>query len=318
MAQKKDFPGRDLISLNDFSREELELLFFQTDRIKQNPAKFAHSLEGKIIVPLFFENSTRTKVSFQFATLRLGAQYSSWDVSTSSVQKGENLADTIKTIEQFSPDAFILRHNEDGSAQFAADLTNVPVINAGDGKHEHPTQTILDLYTIQELRGNIDGLKIGITGDLKYGRTVHSLVSALSIYNNCQVHFFSPEILKFPEEAKKESEKTVEIFEHPFGEMKKILPSCDILYMTRIQRERFQEGIEGQNEYNEISKTYHLVPETLEGVSKDFKIMHPLPKVEEIDFKIDKTPYAHYFAQVGNGMWTRMAELYLILGGKNE
>lgn len=318
MTNKKDFLGRDIISINDFSREELEYIFFQTDRIKQNPSKFSHSLDGKIIVPLFFENSTRTKVSFQFAALRLGAQYSTWDVGTSSVQKGENLPDTVKTLEQFSSAAFILRHNEDGSAQFIADLTNVPVINAGDGKNEHPTQTILDLYTINELRGKIDKLKIGIAGDLRYGRTTHSLVSALSLYNNCSVHLFSPEFLKFPRELISELENKIEISEHDLSEMEKIIPDCDVLYMTRIQRERFPEGTDGEIEYKKISKSYNLNPEMLKNVSPNFKIMHPLPRVSEIDSRVDETPYAHYFEEAGNGMWTRMAELYLIAGGKND
>jgi len=317
MACKKDFLGRDIISISDFSREELELIFEQTNQIKRNPAEFAHSLDGKLMTSLFFENSTRTKVSFQFAILRLGGQYSAWDVTTSSIQKGENLPDTIKTLEQFLPSAFVLRHNQDGSAQFVADLTNVPVINAGDGKNEHPTQTILDLYTIKELRGKIDGLNIAIAGDLKYGRTTHSLVSALSNYEDCNVHLISPEFLKFPKELISEFENSMKISEHDLSEMEKIISDCNVLYMTRIQRERFPEGTDGEIEYKKISKSYHLVPEMLKKVSPNFKIMHPLPRVSEIDSSVDKTPYAHYFEEAGNGMWTRMAELYLLLGGNN-
>jgi aspartate carbamoyltransferase catalytic subunit len=149
MTNKKDFFGRDIISISDFSREELEYIFFQTDRIKQNPSKFANSLDGKIIVPLFFENSTRTDLSFQMAITKLGGRFLDFDISTSSINKGETLSDTIKTIEKYEPNAFVLRHRQDGSAQFVADLTKIPVINAGDGKNEHPTQTILDLYTIK-------------------------------------------------------------------------------------------------------------------------------------------------------------------------
>lgn len=318
MINKKDFLGRDIISIGDFSREELEFLFEQTNRIKQNPSKFAHSLDGKIMIPLFFENSTRTDLSFQMAITRLGGKYLDFDINTSSVNKGETLRDTIKTISMYNPDIFVLRHNKDGSAQFVADLTSVPVINAGDGKNEHPTQTILDLYTIRELRGNIDGLKIGIAGDLKYGRTTHSLVSALSFYNNCNVHLFSPDFLRFPKELISELGESVEISEHDLSEMEEVIPDCDVLYMTRVKRERFQEGTDGEIEYKKVSKDYHLVPEMLGKVSPNFKIMHPLPRVSEIDTRVDETPYAHYFEEAGNGMWTRMAELYLIAGGKNE
>ncbi|MCK9568316.1 aspartate carbamoyltransferase [Candidatus Pacearchaeota archaeon] len=318
MVCEKDFLGRDIISINDFSREELEYLFWQTDKIKQNPSKFAHSLDGKIIVPLFFENSTRTDLSFQMAITKLGGRFLDFDISTSSINKGETLRDTIKTIERYEPDAFVLRHRQDGSAQFVADLTNVPVINAGDGKNEHPTQTILDLYTIRELRGKIDGLNIAIAGDLKYGRTTHSLVSALSNYNNCNVHLFSPDFLKFPKEKILEHQDLIQISEHGLSELEEVIRGCDVLYMTRIQRERFPEGFDGEQEYKKIVKSYHLIPEMLKKVSSNFKIMHPLPRVEEIDVRVDKTLYAHYFEEAGNGMWTRMAELYLIVGGKNE
>jgi aspartate carbamoyltransferase catalytic subunit len=319
MVLRKDFFRRDIISMNDFSREEIDFILDFAKDVKINPSKFQNSMHGKILSPLFFENSTRTATSFQMAMLQMGGRVMDFDVATSSVQKGETLTDTLMMIKGYNPSVVALRHFNGGAARLAADILDCPVLNAGDGQNQHPTQTMLDLFTIKEIRGNIDGLKIALVGDLKYGRTTHSLCLALAKYSGCKIYFVSPDSLKIPQsilENLKENE--INFCEDNFSKFQDILKLVDIVYMTRIQRERFPAGREGEQEYQKIKDEYQLKKSMLDSVNPDLKIMHPLPKVFEIDSEIDKTHFAYYFRQAENGIYIRKALLDLILNSEEE
>jgi len=306
------FFKRDVISIENFSREELDYLLDYAAELKRNSSKFKEVMNGKVLVPLFFENSTRTSMSFKMAMHHLGGSVLDFDTDASSLKKGETLSDTLKMVEGYFPDVVVLRHSKDGAAQLAADILSVPLINAGDGQNQHPTQTMLDLFSIKEAKGEVDNLEIGLVGDLKYGRTVHSLAIALSKYKNVKIYFVSPESLKVPQSFLNElREKGVIFFEYGLEELENVAKKVDILYVTRVQRERFPEGPEGEEEYQKVTSRYCLKKAMLDGVRANLKIMHPLPKVDEIEISVDSTPYAYYFEQASNGIHIRKALLYL-------
>jgi aspartate carbamoyltransferase catalytic subunit len=295
---------KDVISINDFDRGQIEGVL-KDAQIMERFMKGTDICEGKILATLFFEPSTRTRLSFESAMKRLGGKVIGFSESSStSVAKGETLTDTVRITEQYS-DIIVMRHPRDGAARLAAEVTTIPVINAGDGTNQHPTQTLLDLYTIKKELGKIDGLAIGMMGDLKYGRTVHSLSYALSRFD-VSLQFLSPQGLEMPLYIKEDlMEKSIDIKE--IKNMEDL--SVDVLYVTRIQKERFPD-IE---EYEKVRGSYRITPETLDHLGKAI-ILHPLPRVDEIDPEIDHTPNALYFKQAWNGVPIRMALLAAALG----
>ncbi|AFK22344.1 aspartate carbamoyltransferase [Pyrococcus sp. ST04] len=305
-----DWTGRDVISIRDFSKEDIEFVLATAERLEKE-LKEKGQLEyarGKILATLFFEPSTRTRLSFESAMHRLGGSVIGFaEASTSSVKKGESLRDTIKTVEQYS-DVIVIRHPKEGAARLAAEVADIPVINAGDGSNQHPTQTLLDLYTIKKEFGKIDGLKIGLLGDLKYGRTVHSLAEALAFYE-VELYLISPEMLRMPRHIVEElKEKGVKVYET--SDLESVIKELDVLYVTRIQKERFPD----EQEYLKVKGSYQVNCKILEGVKDNLRIMHPLPRVDEIHPEVDKTKHAIYFKQVFNGVPIRMALLGLVLG----
>ena len=277
--------------------------------MEQTAKKGSDMLHGKILATLFFEPSTRTRLSFEAAMSKLGGTSIGFaEPKVAAIKKGENLADTIRVVENYA-DILVLRHPLEGAARLAAEFADVPVINAGSGAEEHPTQALLDLYTIMKEKGTIDGLNITLMGDLRYGRTVHSLAYALSLYN-VKLSLVSPELLRMRREVSDAIKKKITIKEGRAVE--EVLPETDVLYVTRIQEERFPDPAE----YAKVSGTYKIDVNTLKDAKKDLIIMHPLPRVDEIDHEVDNTPYARYFQQVWNGIVTRTALLALIFGAK--
>lgn len=267
--------------------------------------KTSNVLEGKVLGMMFYEPSTRTRLSFEAAMKRLGGKVIGFsEVRTSSTMKGENLADTARTVAQYS-DAIVIRHELEGSARYVADLVEVPVINAGDGAGQHPTQTLLDLYTIKRTFGKINGLHVAILGDLKYGRTVHSLAHALAMFN-VKMSFVSPPELKMPEDII-EDLKNFEVEINETSNLNEVIDDIDVLYVTRIQKERFPDP----QEYSRIKGAYNIDAKTLEG--KDLIVMHPLPRVDEISYEVDNLPCAKYFKQAFYGVPVRMAILKLLI-----
>lgn len=266
-------------------------------------------MKNKIVGSLFFEPSTRTRLSFTSAAYRLGAKVLGFDSpDATSLKKGESLRDTIKMTEAYS-DIIVMRHNRDGAARFAADIAKVPVINAGDGANEHPSQTLLDLYTIEKEFGNIDGKKVAFVGDLKYGRTVHSLTKALEMFN-CEFYFIAPEEIQIPEYIVRELEKKG-IKYHILNDYKEVLKEIDVLYMTRIQKERF----DNPEDYEKVAGIYIIDKESILGKCKEnMIILHPLPRVDEIKIDLDDTKHAKYFEQAANGVPTREAIFSIALG----
>jgi len=297
-----------IISAKQLSRADIEAVLDRAAEAAADPESFADRHENALLGLCFFEPSTRTKMSFTAAIKRLGGDVVDMGpVESSSVKKGESLADTVRVVEGYA-DALVLRHPSEGSAQMASEFVDVPLINAGDGAGQHPTQTLLDLYTIRESAG-FDDLTIGIMGDLKYGRTVHSLAHALTNFDADQ-HFISPESLQLPRSVRYDlHEEGASIREHT--ELDPVLPELDVLYVTRIQAERFPD----ESEYRAVAGEYQIDTGTLEAASDDLTVMHPLPRVDEIDHEIDDTDYAHYFQQAHNGVPVRMALLDLVLGG---
>jgi len=294
----------DVISIKDFDKAEIEQVLINA-KIMEGSLRGTDLLEGKILATLFFEPSTRTRLSFESAMKRLGGKVIGFSEATAtSVAKGETLQDTVRMAEQYS-DIIVIRHPKDGSARLAAEAASVPVINAGDGANQHPTQTLLDLYTIKKELQRIDGLTIGMMGDLKYGRTVHSLVYALSWYD-IDLQFISPPTLEMPSYIKADLTKKGIAFRE-ITDMKDI--TVDILYVTRIQKERFPDP----EEYEKVKGSYRITMDTLDYLKKA-KIMHPLPRVDEIDPEIDRTSSALYFKQAWNGVPVRMALLASLLG----
>ncbi|MEM2319926.1 MAG: aspartate carbamoyltransferase [Candidatus Bathyarchaeia archaeon] len=301
------FEGKDIISIRDFSRQEIDYILTIAKTMEPIALKGSDMLKGKILATLFFEPSTRTRLSFEAAMHKLGGSTIGFaEAEIASVRKGENLADTIRTVENYA-DVIALRHPLEGAARLAAELAKVPIINGGSGAEEHPTQALLDLYTIMKEKGSIDGLKIALIGDLRYGRTVHSLAYALSKYD-VELYLASPESLKMRREVLEEIKGEIPVVEEP--NLEKIIPIVDVLYVTRIQKERFPDLAE----YMKVKGSYRISVEMLEKARRDLIILHPLPRTDEISPEVDGTPYARYFQQVWNGMVTRMAILALILG----
>ena len=302
-----EFKDRDIISVKDFSRKEIDYILKIAETMEPIAVKGSDMLRGKILATLFFEPSTRTRLSFEAAMHKLGGSTIGFAESEiASVKKGENLADTVRTVENYA-DVIALRHPLEGAARLAAEFARIPVINGGSGAEEHPTQALLDLYTIRKEKGKIDGLKIAFVGDLRYGRTVHSLAYALSLYN-IELFLISPDTLKMRKEVLKTIKERIPVTEK--RNLEKIIPIVDVLYVTRIQKERFPEPAE----YAKVKGFYKIDIKTLTAAKKDLIILHPLPRVDEIAAEVDNTPYARYFQQVWNGIVVRMAILSLILG----
>lgn len=298
--------NRSLISISDFSKEEILQLLDRAKEFEKEPIQ--RILENYVIATLFFEPSTRTRLSFESAVSRLGGKIISFtDSMTSSVQKGESLKDTIKTVCNYS-DLIVMRHPREGSARFASEVASVPVINAGDGANQHPTQCLLDLYSIFKTQKRLDYLNIMMVGDLKYGRTVHSLVIAMCHFNTT-FHLVSPAELKLPGSVKVHI-KNKNLDYYQYTDLMEAIPKADIIYMTRIQKERFSDPIE----YEKVKNSYVLTAEMLHAIKPNMKVLHPLPRVNEISEDIDELPQAYYFNQALNGIYVRQALLAGILG----
>ena len=298
---------RDIVSIKDFTKQDLEFVFSSTDKISTlRPNEKSELGKGRTLGYIFYEPSTRTRMSFEAAMASLGgSSIGIFDPKSSSIEKGENLADTIRIIDLYS-DVIILRHPLDGSSRFAGELSKNPIINAGSGSEEHPTQAMLDLYTILKEKKKIDNLTIGIVGDLKYGRTVYSLLYALANYD-VEVHLISPPMLGIRKESIYDARKKLKLYEH--SQLEDILPKLDIIYVTRIQRERFPDI----QEYEKVRGTYTIDNNTLARAKSDVSIMHPMPRMEEISHSIDDTKNAIYFKQAAYGKELRAALLALVL-----
>jgi aspartate carbamoyltransferase catalytic subunit len=307
LVLRLEFKGRDIVSIEDFSREEINYILKVSQSMEPLASKGSDMLKGKILATLFFEPSTRTRLSFETAMLKLGGSTIGFaEAEVASVRKGENLADTIRTVENYA-DVIALRHPLDGAAKLAAEFAKVPILNAGSGSEEHPTQALMDLYTIQKEKGKIDGLTIALVGDLRYGRTVHSLAYALAFYD-IKLYLISPESLKMRKEVIHAVEKKISVVEGT--NLEEVISQVDVLYVTRIQKERFPDAAE----YAKVKGTYKIDLELLKNAKKDLIILHPLPRVDEIAAEVDATPQARYFQQVWNGIVVRMALLALVLG----
>src|SRR5918911_3276722 len=298
---------QDIVSIKDFAKEDLEFIFNSTDKISNlRPNEKSDLARGRTLGYIFYEPSTRTRMSFEAAMASLGgSSIGIVDLKYSSVEKGESLADTIRVIDLYS-DVIVLRHPLDGSSRFAAELSKNPVINAGSGSEEHPTQALLDLYTILKEKGKIDGLSVTIVGDLKYGRTVYSLLYGLANYK-VEVHLVSPPTLRIRKESLYEIQDKLKIKEH--NKLEEVLPDTDVIYVTRIQRERFPDV----QEYEKVKGTYTIDENTLAKSKSDIAVMHPLPRVDEISQSIDHTKNAIYFKQASYGKELRAALLALML-----
>lgn len=299
---------RHLMSPLDFSTEELEQLFDLANDIEANPSKYAHVCDGKKLATCFYEPSTRTRLSFEAAMLNLGGSVIGFsDAASSSASKGESVSDTIRVISCFA-DICAMRHPKEGAPKVAAERSLIPVINAGDGGHQHPTQTLTDLLTIRSLKGRLDHFTIGLCGDLKFGRTVHSLINALSRYEGVRFIFISPRELMVPDYVTEMlNEKKI-----PYEEvirLESIMPRLDILYMTRVQKERFFN----EEDYVRLKDFYILDRAKMELASPDMLVLHPLPRVNEISVEVDDDPRAAYFKQVQYGVYVRMALILTLL-----
>lgn len=300
---------RSLIDILDLTTEEIDNLIEKANDIIANPAKYAHKCEGKKLATLFFEPSTRTRLSFEAAMYELGGNVLGFsEAQSSSSAKGESVSDTVKVVGYYA-DIIAMRHPKEGAPLVASMKAGIPVINAGDGGHNHPTQTLTDLLTINREKGHFDGLTVGFCGDLKFGRTVHSLIGALSRYNNIKIVLISPRELTLPEYIIKEvlEAKNIEFIETT--DLETVIPELDILYMTRVQRERFFN----EQDYIRLKDSYILTPEKLESAKKDMCILHPLPRVNEIAVAVDDDPRAKYFEQAKNGKYIRMALILKLL-----
>ena len=301
---------KSLIDILELSEQEIMELVNTAGDIIDNPAEYAHKCDGKILATLFFEPSTRTRLSFESAMLSLGGKVLGFsEAKSSSAAKGESVADTIRTVSCYS-DIIAMRHPKEGAPLVASMHSLVPVINAGDGGHNHPTQTLTDLLTIHHEKGRFSDLTVGFCGDLKFGRTVHSLISALSRYSGIKVILISPEELKLPSYVKKEALKKTGIPYEQTTDLEAVMPKLDILYMTRVQRERFFN----EEDYLRLKDSYILTPEKLKNAREDLCILHPLPRVNEISVAVDKDPRACYFKQVQYGKYIRMALIMKLLG----
>lgn len=301
---------KDLIDIRDLSEEEIKELISTAEDIIDNPDKYMAKCAHKKIATLFYEPSTRTRLSFEAAMIELGGSVIGFSSATdSSVSKGESVADTARTVECFA-DIIAMRHPKEGAPYVAASNVKIPVINAGDGGHNHPTQTLTDILTIHREKGRLDNLTIGCCGDLKFGRTVHSLISAMSRYKNIRFVLISPDELKIPESVRTEILDKSGIAYTETKSLEDAIPELDVLYMTRVQRERFFN----EADYIRLKDTYILTPEKLENAKETLSILHPLPRVNEISVEIDNDPRACYFKQVKNGKYIRMALIMKLLG----
>ena len=298
--------NRSLVSIHDITKTDYEYILNLAEKFEANPERKV--LTDCVVATLFFEPSTRTRLSFESAASRLGAKVIGFtDAATSSVKKGETLKDTILTVSNYA-DIIIMRHPKEGSARYASEVSPVPIVNAGDGANQHPTQCLLDLYSIRKTQKKLDNLNIAFVGDLKYGRTVHSLVTALANYKTT-FHLVSPIELKLPSSVKRYiKENNLEY--HQYTELDEVIQNVDILYMTRIQQERFADPLE----YERVKNAYILRNKMLDGAKKNLKVLHPLPRVNEITEDVDSNPKAYYFQQAQNGVYVRQALLATILG----
>lgn len=303
-------PMKDLIDIQDLTTEEIDQLIAVAEEIIADPVRFQEVCKHRVLGSLFYEPSTRTRLSFESAMLALGGDVIGFSEATSSsVAKGESVADTARTVECFA-DIIAMRHPKEGAPFVASRSVDIPVINAGDGGHNHPTQTLTDLLTIHREMGRLDNMVVGCCGDLKFGRTVHSLITAMSRYENVRFVLISPEELVIPEHVRTEILEKQGV---PFKEVRKLsdaMPELDILYMTRVQRERFFN----EADYIRLKDTYILTPERLATAKPSMRVLHPLPRVNEISVKVDSDPRAAYFRQVKNGRFIRMALIMKLLG----
>jgi aspartate carbamoyltransferase catalytic subunit len=300
--------NRSLVSIDDFSTDEILKILDVAAEFENQPTQ--KLLEGKVIATLFFEPSTRTRLSFESAINRLGGRVIGFsDAANSSVSKGESLNDTIKTVSNYC-DMIVMRHPMEGSARFASEISKVPIINAGDGANQHPSQTLLDLYSIRKTQGKLNNLNIFMVGDLKYGRTVHSLMMAMSRWNTT-FNFISPDELKIPDEYKQYL-NNLGLKYYEYFDFTDIVTEADIIYMTRVQKERFSDPIE----YEKVKNIYVLRNSMLKNTKPNLRILHPLPRVNEIHSDVDVNPKAYYFDQTLNGVYTRQAILCYLLGIK--
>ncbi len=300
---------RSVISILDLSVEEIDELIARANDIIANPDKYADACRRKKLATLFFEPSTRTRLSFEAAMYELGGNVLSMaDAKSSSAAKGESVADTVKVISCYA-DIIAMRHPKEGAPYVASLNASIPVINAGDGGHNHPTQTLADLLTISREKGHFDNLTVGFCGDLKFGRTVHSLIEALARYNNVKFVLISPEELKLPSYVKNDVIKAKNLEYIQTTDLEKVMPELDVLYMTRVQKERFFN----EEDYLRLKDSYILTPDKLTNAKPDLSILHPLPRVNEISVAVDKDPRACYFKQVLNGKYMRMALILKLL-----
>ena len=290
----------NFISITDLSQDDILSLLHDAARFEANPTQ--HLLDGKVVATLFFEPSTRTRLSFETAANRLGARDIGFsDPNSSSTTKGETLKDTIKMVSNYA-DVIVMRHYLEGAARYASEVTDVPIINAGDGANQHPSQTLLDLYSIWKTQGTLQDLDITMVGDLKYGRTVHSLVQALSFFNP-RFHFIAPDLLRMPNGYRDFCNRHYLYFDESDVFDEKAINQTDILYMTRIQKERFSD----LREYEQVKNIYTLRNAMLAGTKDNLRVLHPLPRVNEIDYDVDDSPKAYYFQQAQNGLYAREA-----------
>ncbi|MDD2287653.1 MAG: aspartate carbamoyltransferase [Bacteroidales bacterium] len=300
--------GKNLISISDYSKQEYMEILNLAAEFESNPRQ--ELLKEKVIASIFFEPSTRTRLSFESAASLLGAKIIGFsNPAATSQSKGESLHDTIKMVASYS-DLIIMRHNKEGAARYAAEVSAVPVINAGDGANQHPTQCMLDLYSILKTQGTLDNLNITLVGDLKYGRTVHSLVQAMCNFN-ATFHLVSPVELKLPSSVKMHIKKA-KLDYYQYTNIKDAVAVSDIIYMTRVQRERFSDPLE----YEKVKDLCIIDASTLEGCQPNMRVLHPLPRVNEIAVDVDSTPHAYYFDQARNGVYVRQALMAAILGVK--
>ncbi len=307
MSKTVSFAGRDIVSIRDLSRGDMDHILDMAEVMEPLARKGSDMLHGKIMATMFFEPSTRTRLSFESAMTRLGGTALGFaETKGTSVEKGENLADTVRVVENYA-DVLVIRHPLEGAARMAAEFSKMPVINAGSGAEEHPTQALLDLYTIRKELGKIDGLNIGLVGDLRYGRTVHSLAYALSQYK-VNLFLISPEILRTRKEVLDEVSRRIDVKETT--SLTQHFKELDVIYMTRVQKERFADLAE----YEKVKGSYRLTLDELARAKKSSIVMHPLPRLDEVDPGVDATGHAKYFSQVGYGVILRMALLALLLG----
>ena len=301
---------RHLLDPLDFTLEETLKILNLADRISENPSAYSHVADGKKLATLFYEPSTRTRLSFEAAMLNLGGQTLGFaGAEQSSATKGETIADTARVVSCYA-DIIAMRHPKEGAPLRASMYSNVPIINAGDGGHNHPTQTLIDMMTIRQRKGRLDHLTIGFCGDLKFGRTVHSLVNSLVRYPENQFYFISPDELRVPEYLIEDTLKPANIPYHEVDDLENTLPKLDVLYMTRVQKERFFN----EEDYVRLKGIYMLTKDKLQLAPSDMPVLHPLPRVDEISLDVDDDKRAAYFQQVQNGVYIRMALIMSLLG----